>query len=82
MVAPTLTEALGQLAALQTQVAALTARVAAVEATATSNKTRLDALDSFKTKHSAGAANRQRDVDRLQAENQRLAWALKTGRRP
>lgn len=82
MVAPSLTEALVQIATLQTQLAALTTRVTAIESTANSNKARLDALDHFKEDHSAGAAERQREVDRLQVANHRIRWAMTHGRMP
>lgn len=80
MASPTLTDALNQIAALQASMAALTKRVAAVESTADSNKARLDALDHFKDSHSAGAVERQQEIDQLRAESQRVRWSVAHGR--
>lgn len=64
-----------------TVVTALDARVSAIEATANSNKARLDALDAFKGSHSAGADHREREIASLKEQLDRERWLTKLKRR-
>lgn len=68
---------LGSKAKLEDVVAALNGLVPNLEALETLQagfEERLAVVEQFMAEHQAGAARRQREIDRLRSENQRLRW--------
>lgn len=61
---------------------ALDTRVTGLDMYVLRNDERIKVLEEFMASHQAGATARQREVNRLTAENQRLRWALAHGRQP
>jgi len=75
---PKLDDVVKAIDALDERVAANTARIDTIIAT---QQARIAELEHFADEHRAGAAERQREIDTVKAEQARQAWAARFRRR-